>query len=225
MSTISKENYLKIIYNRELETGKPISTTFLANKLNVTKSAITDMARRLAAEDYINYERYHGIRMLPKGERLAVDIIRKHRLWELFLLEVLHLSWSEVHDEAELLEHTTSTGLINRIDKFLGYPKFDPHGDPIPNKKGKFPKTSRRMNLLEAAEGKKYKVIRVNDVSKDVIDYLSQIGIKLNSEVIIKKILPQHEGILLKKGRRVHSLSNSIAESIFVTPIDKGGEK
>ena len=117
MSTISKENYLKIIYNRELETGKPISTTFLANKLNVTKSAITDMARRLAAEDYINYERYHGIRMLPKGERLAVDIIRKHRLWELFLLEVLHLSWSEVHDEAELLEHTTSTGLINRIDK------------------------------------------------------------------------------------------------------------
>jgi len=225
MKTISKENYLKIIFSREEETGKPISTTFLANKLNVTKAAITDMARRLAAEELIAYERYHGIRMLPKGKKLAVEVIRKHRLWELFLLKVLNMNWSEVHDEAELLEHTTSTKLINRIDKYLGHPKYDPHGDPIPNKNGRFPKTDGRINLLDAIEGKKYQVIRVDDSSKEVIDYLSEIGIKLGKEISVKKILPDKNGILIKNGRRIYSLSDKIAASIFISDTGKGDKK
>ncbi len=224
MKTISKENYLKIIFSREEETGKPITTTFLADKLNVSKAAITDMARRLAAEDLIAYERYHGIRTLPKGKKLAVEVIRKHRLWELFLLEVLNMNWSEVHDEAELLEHTTSDKLMNRIDKFLGHPKFDPHGDPIPNRNGKFPKTAKRMNLLESVEGKKYKIVRVNDASKDVIDFLSEIGIKLGSEITVKKILPKKEGVLIKNGRRLHSISGNIAAALFIAPLEKGGK-
>ncbi len=223
MKALSKENYLKIIYNKETETNKPVSTSFLAVKLGVSKAAISDMAKRLAEESYILYEPYHGIKILPKGKKIAIDIIRKHRLWELFLAKTLKLSWTEVHEEAEMLEHTTSLKLIDRIDEFLGFPDFDPHGDPIPNKRGKFPKTDSRISLFDSLEGVKYKVSRVDDASKEVIDYLSRLGIKLGSVVRVEKKLINGKDILIKHKANIFSLSEQIASSVFVSPNGKRG--
>ncbi len=217
MENISKENYLKEIFNREEDFKGPVSTSFLAEKLNVSRSAVSDMAKRLSEEGYIKYKKYYGIQLLPRGRDLAVEVVRKHRLWELFLVETLNMSMCEVHDEAELLEHMTSTKLIDKIDKFLGRPKFDPHGDPIPNKNGKIPRLKKAISLSESKEMEKYVVTRIKDNQKETINYLKQLGITLGEVVVTKKILPNNGGVLIKKGKTLHSLSNKLANGVFVT--------
>src|SRR5471030_1303396 len=137
MNTLAEENYLKSIYHLSLDTGN-VSTNQLAAQLNTKASSVTDMLKKLADKALINYTPYQGVTLTGAGEKIAINIIRKHRLWEFFLVEKLSFKWDEVHEMAEEMEHISSNELIDRLDKFMGFPKYDPHGDPIPDCDGKF---------------------------------------------------------------------------------------
>jgi DtxR family transcriptional regulator, Mn-dependent transcriptional regulator len=130
--TLSEENYLKAIYHLSKEEDESVSTNALAERLETTAASVSDMLKKLAKKELIEYKKYQGVNISEKGKRVALQIIRKHRLWEVFLVEKLSFNWDEVHEIAEQLEHIDSPTLVKRLDEFLGYPKFDPHGDPIP---------------------------------------------------------------------------------------------
>ncbi len=217
MSTISKENYLKTIYSESFNSEDIVSATTLSGALGVTKSAVSDMAKKLSEQNYVNYKPYRGISLSTKGKKIALQIIRRHRLWELFLINVLDLSWSEVHEEAENLEHCTSDILVNKIDDFLDNPKFDPHGEPIPNRKGVMPLLPKLIKLSQVKIGNKYNISRVNDKNKELMNYLTQVGIKLNSEIKIVNILDYDNTIFVKIKKAIIPLSEKIAEKIDVT--------
>src|ERR1700749_3871395 len=138
MLSLTEENYLKAIYKLMELDGDVISTNAIAEKMNTKAASVTDMLKKLADKKLINYAKYQGVTLTSAGENVAVHIIRRHRLWEYFLVEKLHFKWDEVHDMAEEMEHISSRELIDRLDKFMGYPKYDPHGDPIPDCDGHF---------------------------------------------------------------------------------------
>src|SRR5476651_1570226 len=137
MNTFTEENYLKTIYHCSL-LADSVSTNQLAAAVNTRAASVTDMLKKLADKKLINYTKYQGVTLTADGEKIALGIIRKHRLWEYFLVEKLDFKWDEVHEMAEELEHISSTELVNRLDKFMEYPKYDPHGDPIPGSNGQF---------------------------------------------------------------------------------------
>src|SRR3954468_129823 len=137
MNTLAEENYLKSIYHLSLNAGN-VSTNQIAASLNTKAASVSDMIKKLADKSLVNYAKYQGVSLTPAGEKIAVNIIRKHRLWEYFLVEKLNFKWDEVHEMAEEMEHISSNELIDRLDKFMGCPEYDPHGDPIPNSKGLF---------------------------------------------------------------------------------------
>src|SRR5476651_2113924 len=136
MNTFTEENYLKAIYHLSIQS-ESVSTNQIAAALNTKAASVTDMLKKLAEKELINYTKYQGVTLTAAGEKIALSIVRKHRLWEFFLVEKLNFKWDEVHDLAEELEHISSTDLINRLDEFLNFPRYDPHGDPIPDDKGK----------------------------------------------------------------------------------------
>lgn len=216
MPTISKENYLKAVYNRIYESGSGATTSAIAEKLEISNAAISDMAKKLSNQGLITYAKYKGMELTSEGEKVALNVIRRHRLWELFLMQSLGLSWSEVHDEAENLEHSTSDFLIDKIDEFLEYPKFDPHGDPIPQKNGVIPEAPDVIELREAVVGKKYKIGRVSDKNSDLINYLTQIGIELAKEIEIIEKLSFDNSVIIKIDSKNHSLSEHVASNVFL---------
>ena len=216
MPTVSKENYLKAVYNRINESGRGATTSSIAEKLEISNAAISDMAKKLSDQGLITYAKYRGMQLTSRGEKVALNVIRRHRLWELFLIDVLGLSWTEVHDEAENLEHHTSDFLIDKIDEFLGYPKLDPHGDPIPQKNGSLPKTPDVIELKEAEVGKKYMVGRVSDKNTELINYLSKIGIKLAKEIEIVDKLSFDNSVIIKIDSKHHTLSELVASNVFL---------
>ena len=136
MFTLSEENYLKAIYHLELVSDKGISTNAIAEQLETKASSVSDMVKKLSDKNVLVYKKYKGVKLTDLGKHTAANIVRKHRLWEVFLVEKLNFSWDEVHDVAEQLEHIKSPKLINQIDALLGFPTHDPHGDPIPDKDG-----------------------------------------------------------------------------------------
>ena len=219
MSTISKENYLKAVFNTNYEDGVRANTSGLAEKLEVSNAAISEMAKKLSDEGLLTYAKYKGMGLTDKGEELALQIIRRHRLWELFLIESLGLSWSEVHDEAEHLEHSTSDFLIDKIDEYLGYPEFDPHGSPIPQKDGSIPEVPESFPLKDAETGKRCVVIKVNDSRSDLIHYISRIGIKLRKEVKIIDKLEFDNSVIVEIDGNNHSLSEFVARNLFVAEV------
>lgn len=168
-----------------MEYGQKASSSNLSKQLNISHAAITDMARKLANKGWILYEKYKEIRLTPDGEKMALSIIRRHRLWELFLAQVLNIPLSKVHEEAEVLEHQTSDFLLERINQHLGNPNFDPHGDPIPDIDGKFPKNNN-IPLEEAKKGNIYRITRLRHWNEGLIDFLAKNGIQLNKEIKIE---------------------------------------
>ena len=138
MLTLSEENYLKAIYHLELNSVKEISTNAIAEKMETKASSVTDMIKKLSEKKLIIYKKYQGVKITDFGKKTAANIVRNHRLWEFFLVDKLNFSWDEVHEVAEQLEHIKSPKLIDELDAFLGFPKQDPHGDPIPDKNGKY---------------------------------------------------------------------------------------
>jgi DtxR family transcriptional regulator, Mn-dependent transcriptional regulator len=184
MSTISEENYIKAIFKISHELKTEVTTSSLSEYLTTKASSVTDMVQKLANKSLVNYVKYQGVTLTPEGERIAVTIVRKHRLWELFLYQTLGFKWNEIHEIAEELEHIKSDVLIEKLDKFLNYPKKDPHGDPIPDVNGFFPETGS-VPLVKLGTGVKATVVGVQDKSSAFLSYLDKTDIKLGSEIEI----------------------------------------
>src|SRR5690554_2339467 len=184
--TQSEENYLKEIYHlEELEKGT-VGTNDLASRMQTKASSVTDMIRRLAEKSLIKYEKYKGCELTDKGRREALKTIRKHRLWETFLVEKLNFGWEEVHEIAEQLEHIQSVKLTDRLDELLDYPKFDPHGDPIPDKYGEIIHREETMKLIDLPIGEPAIVIGVSDSSASFLKYLDKHEIQLGMTILVK---------------------------------------
>ena len=184
MLSFTEENYLKAIYRLSDGGGKAVLTNEIAESMSTKAASVTDMIKKLSHKNLISYERYYGAKITRQGKSQALAVIRKHRLWETFLVEKLNFSWDEVHDVAEQLEHIQSPLLIEKLDEFLGFPTADPHGHPIPDKDGKIQEL-RLITLSESPVGKKAVVRSVKDGSPSFLQYLSKIGIYIGAKVTI----------------------------------------
>lgn len=222
MPTISKQDYLKAIY--QISSGSDgnaaVSTTEIASRLDVSKAATSEMVQRLSEQGYLNYEKYRGMSLTDEGRKEALNIIRRHRIWELFLRDILGLTWSEVHAEAELLEHSTSDFLIEKLDGYLGHPQFDPHGEPIPDREGNMPEVPAVVPLHSCEAGRSYKLVRVIDSSSELMDYFSGIGLSLNKEITVKSKLAFDNSTVVIIGNVTHSLSEKVAGNLFLVPVE-----
>ena len=171
MLSLAEENYLKTIYHLSKAGEKSVSTNAIADDLNTKAASVSDMIRKLASKKVVSYKKYHGVRISEAGKKIAIQIIRKHRLWEVFLVKKLNFNWDEVHDVAEQLEHIKSPLLIEKLNQFLGYPETDPHGDPIPNDKGDF-KSRPQIPLSKIKVNKGGVIVSVKDSSSPFLKYL-----------------------------------------------------
>ena len=187
MTTASRENYLKHVYRRQQSGEAAVSTGQLADDLGVAPASVTGMVKSLLEAGLVEYEPYRGVRLSGPGERIALDVIRRHRLIELLLVEKLGVDWSEVHEDAEALEHAVSDRLLERIDRFLGFPRVDPHGDPIPDARGRLRKRALRT-LAEQQAGKRVRVVRVGDQDAPFLKYLDRVGLRPGAEVQVNAI-------------------------------------
>jgi DtxR family Mn-dependent transcriptional regulator len=215
MSNISKEDYLSAIYKYQDEHGK-IKPNIIAEKLGISNAAVTDMLRKLSREKYVNYEKYKSITLTEKGKAYARNMVRRHRIWEVFLNQVVGMPWDKVHDEAHRLEHSSSDELINRMEEMLEFPEYDPHGDPIPSKEGRVPKLKKNIPLTLLKEGEKGKVIRVNDFDESFLVYIAEIGINLNELIEMKAVRSFDRSMLIRVGRKDWNISRKLAENVFV---------
>lgn len=179
------EDYLKAIFHLSDGAEERVSTTALAAYLDIKSPTVTDMLGKLQQKKLITYKKYYGVSLTPTGERVAVNIIRKHRIWEVFLYEKLAFGWEEVHEIAEQLEHIESVELTNRLDEFLGFPEYDPHGDPIPDKNGTIKARKSVCLLKDLAVGEKAIIVGVNDSSSDFLKYLKQQNLELGQELLV----------------------------------------
>lgn len=212
----SEENYLKSIFkigseNETQETG----TNSLAEYLNVKPASVTEMLKKLKDKKLVEYEKYGKIKLTKTGEEHAIDIIRKHRLWETFLYEKLEFRWDEVHEVAEELEHINSKKLIDRLDRFLNFPEFDPHGDPIPNDKGVLKKQSKKT-LSQIEIGETCKMVAVKDNSSSFLQYVLSLGLGINNKI---KVLSREEfdhQTMIEINDEQKIVSSKFAENIFV---------
>src|SRR5690606_7766356 len=184
MLSLVEENYLKAIYHLSDAGKSAVSTNALADNMNNKAASVTDMIKRLSGKGVISYEKYHGVNVSEKGKRAALKVIRKHRLWETFLVDKLNFNWDEVHEVAEQLDHIQSPLLIEKLDSFLGHPSVDPHGHPIPDKDGKIHEV-KQMPLADMPPGRKATVYSVRDGSPEFLRYLSKIGIQIGTAVKI----------------------------------------
>ena len=214
--TQSEENYIKAIYAIQNEINGPIATNELAEKMGTKASSATDMIKKLSDKDIISYEKYKGCLLTKKGNLIALKTIRKHRLWETFLVEKLHFKWDEVHDIAEQLEHIQSPELTNRLEAFLDFPKFDPHGDPIPDEDGKIMEREQTKKLNELSEGEKGIIIGVDDGSPQFLQYLDKLKIQLGSEISILEVFEFDQSMLIRLGKKEIQLSKIATSQITV---------
>ena len=215
MTSFTEENYLKSIYKLIEMEGDAVTTNAIAKKVNTKAASVTDMLKRLSDKKLINYQKYQGVTLTAKGEKVALNIVRKHRLWEMFLVEKLDFKWDEVHDVAEQLEHINSAKLIEQIDKFLNYPKLDPHGDPIPDSKGKL--QIQKSQLLSKFSEKDICIITgVVDHSPKFLQYLDKSGITLGSEIEIKELVEFDRSLQITiNKRKTIFISNDVAKNIL----------
>lgn len=218
MQSQIEENYLKAIFNLSVEEeGKAVSTSALARELDVQAASVTDMIKKLAVKGLIEYEKYQGVMLTARGRTVAVDIVRKHRIWEVFLSEKLGFNWSEVHDIAEQLEHIQSEELISRLDDFLGNPAFDPHGGPIPDKKGRLP--DRNIVLLSSLPEKSETVVAgVKDDAKELLQYLEQVGLLIGARIRILERMAFDDSMVLESPSGKISISSKVADNLMVRP-------
>jgi DtxR family transcriptional regulator, Mn-dependent transcriptional regulator len=211
------ENYLKNIYKIQSVEGK-VSTSSLSEKLQISPASVSEMVKKLADEGSLTHTPYKGVELTESGKRAALKIVRKHRLWEMFLVEVLHFGWDEIDEEAERFEHIMSDKMEDKIDEVLGFPNVDPHGDPIPTKTGTV-KTIRSFALTEAEEGSGVRVVRVNDDNAELLHYASSIGLSLNKKIAVKQRMKFDNSLIIKIGSKELTISATLAENIFVESV------
>jgi DtxR family Mn-dependent transcriptional regulator len=215
MQNISKEDYLGIIYKNQDPQGE-IKPNIIAEKLSISNAAVTDMLKKMSNDGYILYQRYKGIKLTKAGENYARNIVRRHRIWEVFLNQIVGMPWGKVHEEANRLEHSSSDELIDRLEEMLDFPEYDPHGDPIPSKGGKVPKLKNHIPLSDLKEGQTGTVIRVNDYDEKFLAYISDLGIKLDVKITVKEKRPFDKSLeIVIKGKH-WNISNKLAQNVFV---------
>ena len=215
MLSQSEENYLKAIYSLELEKKTKISTSLIASKINTKASSVSDMLKRLSEKELLHYEKYKGVSLTGAGKQIAVKIIRNHRIWEYFLVNNLNYSWNEVHEIAEQLEHIKSDTLVDRLEAYLNFPKFDPHGDPIPDKDGEVSKEQSRT-LSAVQEGDRALLIRVKDSSHSFLAYLDKNKISLNSEIKVLAKESFDNSMRIEINDKQLTISHQIATNLLV---------
>ena len=215
MFTLSEENYLKAIYHLELDTGKGVSTNAIAKKLETKASSVSDMIKKLSEKDVVVYKKYKGVTLTVFGKKIAASIVRKHRLWEVFLVDKLNFSWDEVHDVAEQLEHIKSPKLVNQLDSFLGFPSHDPHGDPIPDKDGGLKIIEK--SLLSTLEKNETGVcVGVNDSSSEFLKFLDKKEITLGKQITVLEKEDFDDSLSIQIDGKKLSISNKIANNLYV---------
>ncbi|WP_353167949.1 metal-dependent transcriptional regulator [Flavobacterium sp.] len=213
--TTSEENYLKVIYHLSNLTPKGVNTNAIAAMLDTKASSVTDMLKKLSEKDWIHYQKYQGVSLTDKGKFNAKIIVRKHRLWEVFLVEKLGFAWDEVHEVAEELEHIQSEKLINQLDQFLNFPSFDPHGDPIPNAKGEIIKIEKQL-VSEIEVGKTITCVGVKDTSVDFLQYLNKQNISLGTKMKVLEKEPFDGTLKIEINNSVLVISDKIANNLYV---------
>lgn len=217
MFSYTEENYLKAIYKLSEKAQEGITTNAIAESLDIKAGSVTDMLKKLAEKDLIQYTRYIGVTLTAKGKEIAIKIVRKHRLWEVFLVEKLGFQWDEVHPMAEELEHINFDVLVDRLDSFLGYPKFDPHGDPIPDRKGEL-QLAKPIKLSEAEVSKSVCMTGVENDSPIFLQYLDKLSLRPGSEIFINEIIPfdQSLQITIDGDEQVH-IGHDVAKQILIS--------
>lgn len=216
MLSLTEENYLKAIYHLSLNGTKGVSTSEIAEAMQTKAASVTDMIKRLSSKGLISYEKYHGVEISKQGKADALNVIRKHRLWETFLVKKLGFAWSDVHEVAEQLEHIHSPLLIEKLDTFLGHPSHDPHGHPIPDKNGKLMDVKNQpLSLIQ--KGSEGKVCSVTDSSSTFLQYLDKVGIQIGSVLLVRE-KEAFDGSLevVVDGKNATSLSKEASDNILV---------
>ncbi len=216
MLSYTEENYLKALLKISFDKGvEEVGTNELASTLAIKPATANDMLKKLKEKELVEYEKYGKISLTVEGRKNAIDVLRKHRLWETFLYEKLEFSWDEVHEVAEQLEHIHSEKLVDKLDKFLEYPEFDPHGDPIPNKKGEL-KVQFKKTLSDVAVGSSCKMVAVKDNSSSFLQYVVKVGLGINNEIVVLS-KQEYDAIMVIEVNGVKSsVSQKFAENIFV---------
>lgn len=215
MSSHIEENYLKAIYKQTERNKDGAYTNDIANELNVKAATVTEAFKKLGDKGLIFYEKYKAVTLTDKGRAVAVKTIRKHRLWEVFLVEKLGFKWDEIHPMAEELEHVNFEELTERLAKFLGNPEFDPHGDPIPDKNGKFAQ-NKSVKLTAINVGKTVTMTGIENHTTSFLQHLDKLGLKLGVEITIKELVEFDQSILVSvNNKKEFYLSQEIANNIL----------
>lgn len=211
----SEENYIKTIFHLQGEDGN-VSTNELADRIKTKPASVTDMMKKLKNRKLVHYQRYMGFRLTPDGKKVALSIIRRHRLWEYFLAEKLKFKWDEVHEVAEHLEHVSNKKLVDKLDEFLDFPKFDPHGDPIPDSNGKM-ENSKQVSIAEWPLNKQAVVCQVINQSSELLELLHHKKISLGTKLEVKKKFGYDDSIEIKvQKQKPVTISGQLAKNIFV---------
>jgi DtxR family Mn-dependent transcriptional regulator len=220
MISLTEEDYLKAIYKLYRIKDKPVSTNAIAEVLEIKPSSVTDMIKKLSAKEFLKYEKYKGVSITEKGKKKALQIIRKHRLWEVFLVEKLNFKWDEIHVIAEQLEHIDSDELVNKLEAYLNYPKFDPHGDPIPDKHGNITH-HKDFTVFDLDLGDKAVILGLKTDNADLLQFLDNNQIKLQDTIQIesKNKFDNSVGIFIN-GNSIN-LTEKVAKSIYVKKLNK----
>ncbi|WP_316849403.1 metal-dependent transcriptional regulator [Pedobacter agri] len=215
MQSFTEENYLKIIYHLA-ESSNNVQTNSIAEQMQTKPASVTDMIKKLAEKGYVDYVKYQGVTLTEKGKNAAIDIVRKHRLWEVFLVDKLNFKWDEVHDVAEELEHIKSETLIERLDEFLGFPKSDPHGDPIPDKNGRFAKT-HFTKLIDLKVGDGGTITGVSQHSSAFLKLLEKLGLTLGKQIQINDVTDFDGSVEILVADKQINISREVAKHILIS--------
>ncbi|AZJ33261.1 metal-dependent transcriptional regulator [Tenacibaculum mesophilum] len=215
MFSQSEENYIKTMYHLAADYKKGISTNAIAKKLDTKASSVTDMVKKLSEKNVVSYKKYQGVTLTDFGKKIAANIVRKHRLWEVFLVDKLNFSWDEVHEVAEQLEHIKSPKLINELDAFLDYPKRDPHGDPIPDKEGNLQIIEK--SLLSTLKKNEIGVcVGVDDSSSEFLRFLDKQEIALGKQIKVVEKEPFDGSLVIEMDGKTLTVSNKIASNLYI---------
>ena len=215
MFTPSEENYLKAIFHLQQDVDAGVSTSRIAEVLKTKSASVTEMVKKLSEKKLVDYQKYYGVHLTESGKTHALNIVRKHRLWECFLVERLNFNWDEVHDVAEQLEHIKSAKLVEELDKLLGRPSYDPHGDPIPDANGNLPKTSKKK-LCQLKIGDQGVCKGFKDNSSFFLQFLAKQNIGLGTVIDVLDVEPFDESMKVRVGKSEVTLSKMATDNIFV---------
>lgn len=218
--SVAIENFVKAIYKNDKHDSNDTKPGNIAKKLGISNAAATDMAKKLATKDLLYYEKYQALQLTDKGTKMALNVVRKHRLWEAFLYKLFDMSLHEIHREAESLEHETSDFLADKISEYLGNPKFDPHGDPIPNASGEITTENTAIPLSNTQENKLYVIARLMSDDKEFFDFCAQNGLKYGNQILVSKQLAKNKMTQITINNNTILLNEDFTKIIYVDEVN-----